>query len=492
MTYNGLVERSPLLSGRSGHALFRVSALFVCLGGVLAVAAGCSRTPPSKPAIHVRPEVRLVKAERRTIVRTTGQPGFIEAYEQTSLYPIKVAGYIAPWSNTGNRIVKEYKDHRPDIGDRVRRGEILAHINVPDLEAEYREKQAQAALDVVQIKVAEELVNVAQENVKTATAQVAEAKANIDKYKADIERWESEVKRLASLKEGVIDQQILSESRKQLRVSLAAREAAEATALAAQAMEAARKADVEKARVDVQAARARAKVTEEAVQRLAALVSYTDIRAPYDGVIMIRNVDTGDYVQPDTGDASGPRSLQDKISRSTPLYVVARADIVRIFVDVSETEANGVGPGSPATVRIPAVDTEEITATVTRLSGALQNRTRTLRVEIDLKNPDGRILPGMYAYGEVQIKRENVWALPLKTVTMIDNQNYSYFYENGKAVQTAVQTGIDDGKWVEVTMKKKMGKWVPFDGTEQVIEGDLSEISDGQAVRVETGSEKKE
>ena len=67
----------------------------------------------------------------------------------------------------------------------------------------------------------------------------------------------------------------------------------------------------------------------------------------------------------------GPRSLQDQgASKGTPLYVVARTDIVRIFVDVSETEANGVGPGSPATVRIPAVDTEEITATVTRLLGS--------------------------------------------------------------------------------------------------------------------------
>jgi HlyD family secretion protein len=484
--------------GRGGQARLRWGGLCVCLVGVLAVTAGCSKRPPPRQPIHARTEVQLVKAERKTLLRKTGQPGFVEAYEQTALYPLKVSGFVAPWQpgkdeapTSGARLEKKGKNQRPDIGDRITRGEILAHINVPDLEAEYREKQAEAALDVVQIKVAEELVNVAEENVKSATAQVAEARANVNKYKADVERWESEVKRLASVKEGVLDQQILSEGRKQLKVSTAAQEAAEATTLAARAMEAARKADVAKARVDVEAARARAKVAEEAVQRLAALVSYTDIRAPYDGVVMVRNVVTGDYVQPSTGDATGPRSLQDQgNSKGFPLYVVARTDPVRVFVDVSEMEANGVGPGSPATVRISAIDTAEFTTTVTRLSGGLQNRTRTRRVEIDLKNPDGRILPGMYAYGEVQVKRTDVWALPLKTVTMIGNQNCCYLYEDGKAVQTPVQTGIDDGRSIEVLMKKRKGAWVPFDGSEQVIQADLSEISDGQEVRL--GTEKKD
>jgi multidrug resistance efflux pump len=492
------VERALFQIGGSHQVQLRLMVLFL-LTGLLAAAVGCTKPPPPGQPIHVRPEVHLVKPERKTIVRTTGQPGFIEAYEQTSLYPNKVAGYIAPWNGgrkgkptSDDQADEKVKDQRPDIGTRITRGEILVHINVPDLEAEYRAKQAQAALDIVQIQVAEELVNVAEENVKTATAQVAEAKANVAKFEADVERWESEVKRLGSVGDA-INQQIVSESRKQLKVSTAARSAAEATAMASEAMEAARKAEVKKARVDVEAARGRAKVTEEDVQRLAALVSYADIRAPYDGIVLVRNVVTGDYVQPNTGDASGARSLQDKGGQtSTPLYVVARTDIVRIFLDVSEMEANGVGPGSPATVRIQAVDNEEIAGTVTRMSGGLQDRTRTLRVEVDLKNPGGRILPGMYAYGQVEVKRPNVWTVPLKTVTMIGNQNCCYVFDNGKVAQLQVQTGIDDGKSVEVTMKRSNGKWIPFDGSEQVVDGDLSELSNGQAVRVATGPEMKE
>ena len=122
---------------------------------------------------------------------------------------------------------------------------------------------------------------------------------------------------------------------------------------------------------------------------------------------------------------------------------------------------------------------------MTRTSWALHARTRALRVEIDLPNADGRILPNMYAYGEVVVQRAGVWALPLATVTEIGNQDCCYLYEDGEAVQMPVQVSINDGKWVEVTKKREKGKWVPLTGKEQVIEADLAEISDGERVRVE-------
>jgi hypothetical protein len=96
----------------------------------------------------------------------------------------------------------------------------------------------------------------------------------------------------------------------------------------------------------------------------------------------------------------------------------------------------------------------------------------------------------MYAYGSVVIERPHVRALPLADVTQIGNQTFCYLVVNGKAVQTSVQVGVNDGSWLEVTGKlvrstaSPEGTWQPFDGTEAVIDGDLSEISDGQPVRV--------
>src|SRR5581483_5058917 len=143
-------------------------------------------------------------------------------------------------------------------------------------------------LDQVMIQVAEEMVDVARHNQKVASAQVGEAKAKIARAQADVERWESEVKRLGNLGE-VVDRQVQEESKKQLRAYIAGREAAEASVEAAEATEQARKADVRKAQVDVEAAQGRAKVIEQAEQRLKALVGYTQILAPYDGIVLVRN-----------------------------------------------------------------------------------------------------------------------------------------------------------------------------------------------------------
>ncbi len=439
---------------------------------ILSLVLGCSKPPQHKEHVHAQPSVKLIQPKLRTISRTTGQPGFINAYEQTALYA-KVSGYIDEW--------------KVDIGDKIKKGQLLAQISVPELDAEYREKKAQVALDEVQIKVAREMANVAVQNWKATTAQVAEARANIGKFQADIERWQSEVKRLTRMvAERVVDKQVLSESEKQLKANMAALHSAQASVSAAQANEAARKADVDKAQVDIEAAQAKAKVARETEARLAALVSYTRIHAPYDGIVVVRNVNTGDYVQPGTGDQSGQTSLGEQRSspRGTPLYVVARTDVVRIYLDVPEIEANGVQRGSKATVRIQSLDDEEVPATVTRTSWAVRAETRSLRAEIDLPNPDGRMLPNMYAYGQVVVQRANVWAVPMGTLVEIGNQNCCYLYEDGKAVQMHVQAGINDGKWVQVTKKREKGKWVTFTGSEQIIEGDLSEIIDGERVRV--------
>jgi HlyD family secretion protein len=231
----------------------------------------------------------------------------------------------------------------------------------------------------------------------------------------------------------------------------------------------------------VQAARARARVSQEAVQRVAAMVGYTRLLAPYEGIVVDRNANTGDYVQPGTGDLTS--------GRGKPVYVVARTDTVRVYVDVPELDANSVQRGTKATVRIQALDYDVIDASVTRTSWALRPRSRTLRAEIDLPNPDARLLPAMYAYAKVRIEHSSVKAVPLAAVVEIGNQNYCFLYEKGKAIQTAVQTGINDGKWIEVIRKKADGNWVAFNGDEEVILGELAEISNGQAVQVSQGKQ---
>jgi multidrug efflux pump subunit AcrA (membrane-fusion protein) len=466
----------------------------------------------------MRPEADVVPIEKRTIVRTTGQPGFIEAYEQTAIYP-KIAGFVDKWNF--------------DIGSLINRGMVLAHLDVPDLVAKYEEAKAEVELDEVRIEVAKKLVNVAIENYKTAQAQVEQAKADLGKYRADVARWKTDYDRISALrKKDAVDQVVEDESRKHWLSSIASLEAAESGVVVAQATEAARRTDVEKARIDVDASQAQLKVARAAERRLAAMVGYTFIEAPYDGIVVMRNVNTGDFAQPAAGDPSAQgNNPGGSRTTSNPLYVVARTDKVRIFLDVPEFEANGIQPGSRAHVTIQAVDNMKFAAEVTRTSWSLSPKARTLRAEIDIPNPialnsvdtrspkgtlsvlgasilgmmdsplgtgpvlaatslfagrpyRGRILPNMYAYGSVELKRADVWAIPLQSVFQLGNQSYCYLFEDGKAVQLAVQLGIDDGNWVEVARKRDKNSWVPCNGSERILVGELSQLSNGEPVRV--------
>ncbi len=122
-------------------------------------------------------------------------------------------------------------------------------------------------------------------------------------------------------------------------------------------------------------------------------------------------------------------------------------------------------------------------------------KSRTLRAEIDLPNPNSQLLPGMYAYAKVIIERPGVRALPLDALTHTGDETYCWEYDNGHAVRTQIDTGVSDGEWIEVTNRRvpaSLGapadsvEWKPFYGSERIILGDLAVLTDGGAVEVVT------
>ncbi len=212
------------------------------------------------------------------------------------------------------------------------------------------------------------------------------------------------------------------------------------------------------------------------------------------------------------------------------MYVIDRTDVVRVFVDIPEHDANYIHTGTRATVLVKAFRDHAISAAVTRTSWALNIKSRTLRAEIDLPNvgskvptdlpestqralaevklpsTDTQILPGMYAYGKVIIERPHALALPVAAIAYSGEQAYCWAYENGKAMRLEIQIGVRDSKWVEVTNYRRPGNgkipmvssdasanpggkyadldWTPFDGSEQVIVGSFSTLTDGGAVNL--------
>ena len=130
------------------------------------------------------------------------------------------------------------------------------------------------------------------------------------------------------------------------------------------------------------------------------------------------------------------------------------------------------------------MDNLEFPAEITRTSWALSAKSRTLRTEIDIPNPDGRIRPNMYAYGSLQLTRADVWAVPLQAVIQRGNQDCCYVLRDGNAMLLPVQLGIDDGTWVEVSRKRSGDTWEHLDGAEQILLGDLSQLADTEPVRI--------
>jgi multidrug efflux pump subunit AcrA (membrane-fusion protein) len=493
------VFSQPGLAG--GHYLWVGSCLLAAIA-----AAGCGGEPeaaatnaPGPPSVHV------IHPQPRSIDRVIAQPSFVESYERSSVYP-KLSGYIDSWD--------------VDIGDRVKKGDVLAKLFVPELREDLETKKRTVELDVKRVRLAKEALRVAQADVKAAKARLEEAKALVDKYKSDVTRWDSEVTRLArEVKRGVVDPQVLLESRNQLGMSTAAWKAALATVAKADAEVLSKEAAAAQAEVAVETASAELSVARSEEKRVEALVGYLVLPAPFDGIIVVRNANTFDFVLPAAGDPTAmPRSPGlSPGGRAAPVYVVDRTDIVRIFVDIPEHDANFVHAGSPASVLIQAYRDEPISASVTRTAWALNVKSRTLRAEIDLPNTDGKILPGMYAYGFVSITHPNVFAVPRGALDYRGETTFFWSSDNGRAVKTEVQTGVADDEWVELTRRRPAGmarvisekskagpgakeaqmaadakSWRPIDGSEQVIVGDLTLLADKEPVQLAPEGEGEE
>jgi RND family efflux transporter MFP subunit len=124
-----------------------------------------------------------------------------------------------------------------------------------------------------------------------------------------------------------------------------------------------------------------------------ALLHYARIVAPFAGVVTHRSVNTGDFAAPPRG-------------RATPLFTVARVDMVRVVVAVPDTAAPRVHAGTEVSIKVDVLPGQAFKGKVARTAGVLDTAKRRLRAEIDLPNPDGKLLPGMATTVTLHLGRE--------------------------------------------------------------------------------------
>jgi hypothetical protein len=170
-------------------------------------------------------------------------------------------------------------------------------------------------------------------------------------------------------------------------------------------------------------------VAKAEMQRAEVKLQYLQVRAPFDGVVLERRINVGDHVGPAVA------------GESAPLFVVARVDLVRIVVQVAESDVLRVKQGAHATIRLPALGDQVVEGKVTRVAGSIDPKTGTFRVEIDLPNPDQRLMPGMFA--RVSIRAGD--AQKEESSTELDALKKARLQAAQKAYQQAIN-GMDQTK----------------------------------------------
>jgi RND family efflux transporter MFP subunit len=233
-------------------------------------------------------------------------------------------------------------------------------------------------------------------------------------------------------------------------------------------------ADRDRARVDVEAAKADLEVARADEREARVIVDYGQIKAPFDGVITQRNVSPGDYLQPGGG------------TNGRPLYVLEQTDPVRVFVGVPELASFFIHEGAKALIRFQALAGVTREGKVVRSGFSLNPTTRTLQTEIDIPNEDGHLHPGWYVTVSITIDHPRTWALPSNAIGFQGQQNYYvYLQVDGKPVRTPIIIGLSDDRFTEVRRKGNLNTptnaWPEFDGTEEVLAGNMDILDEGQA-----------
>jgi HlyD family secretion protein len=418
------------------------------------------------PLVRVTP----VKPQRKTLVRRVEQPGRIEAFEETPLFA-KVTGYVRRIHvDIGDKVTGPKFD---DEGKLVTEGQVLAELSIPELDEELKQKQALVVQAAAEVKQAEAAIKVADSMRTSARARVTEAQAVVDRYQANYDRWKSELARITELADkGAVTIKLVDETTNQFRAADSSRNEAAAKIRSAEAGYAEAEALVEKAHSDLDAAKARQLVAGADEQRAATLLGYATIRAPFDGVVTARNIDTGHLVHAATG------------TGGKPLFVVVKSDVLRIFVDVPEADAVLTAEQAEVKVRIPSSPGEAFTGKVTRTAWALDTATRTLRAEIDIDNPQGHLRPGMYVTADLKVaERPDALALPKTAIISGDGQTACLTIDAGGIIKkTPLVTCIRAGDDVEIVSG--------LTGEEQVIGVNPAAFREGQQVEVVEGAKK--
>jgi RND family efflux transporter MFP subunit len=268
----------------------------------------------------------------------------------------------------------------------------------------------------------------AQSKVQAAEAQLAAARA-----KADADRGTFERLKAASATPGVVAGNDV----------VVAQKAAEAD------------------QDQIAAAQQTAEAARQAVRSITQLEGYLRVTAPFDGVVTERNVHPGALVGPNSGPAA-----------TMPMVRVVQSDRLRLVVPIPEAYTAGVAPGATLSFTVPAYPGQTFSGTVARIAHAVDVKTRTMAVELDVINTDRRLTPGTFCQVNWPVRRPTPSLfVPTGSVGSTTDRTFVVRVRNGKTEWVDVRTGLASGGMTEVFGDLQQGDEVAVRGTDEIKPG---------------------
>ena len=390
------------------------AALVVIYGGC----ADSGRTATAQeadPKGAVAVDVEVITPGEETVSRQVELPARIEAFQQATVYS-RVSGYLS-------RIAV-------DIGDRVSEGQLLAKIDVPELEDEHRELEAKLAAN--------------RAEHRGATAELESARAESGLQEVTFRRVES----VRDQEPEVVPQQAVDEARAKHESARAAVRVAESK--------------IEQIDKDHQA-------VEASMKRLKTRIDFADVRAPFAGVVTERFVDPGLLLQAGTSSRAVQR-----------IVTVADMDRVRIFLDVPESEVPYVQVEDPVSLTVDAIPGREFKGKVTRFARVLDPATRTMKTEIVMPNPDWALRPGMFGRAALFLDESSgIVSIPAEALRVDGDTAFVFSVVDGRVERVAVETKVGDGVLAVITSG--------LVGNESIVVATKGPLTDGSPVNAIAG-----
>ena len=322
------------------------------------------------------PSVNVVYPTLSTLSSEIALPGNTQAFTDTPIYS-RTNGYLKQWYF--------------DIGAHVRKGQLMAVIETPEVDQQ---------------------LQVAQADLKSAEANLNLAKTTSMRY------------------QNLLKTNSVSKQETDVAVSDAA---------------------AKQAAVDASMAN---------VRRLEKLQSFEKVYAPFDGIVTARNTDIGALIA--GGENSTPKEL----------FHLAAIGRLRVYVPVPEAYAPAIKDGAKATLTLDEYPGQTFAGTIARNSNAIDPASRTLNVEVDVANPDGKLLPGAYVFVHFKVPQQDArLMLPADTLLFRSEGLRVGVVRNGHVHLAPVTIGKDAGATVEIASGLTTSDAVILDPSDSLAEG---------------------